>query len=139
MADSKRTEILNKIVEVLSTITDLKHVENRKISPVDLETIALPCAFVFSGAENKLNDDRAAIGYENWNWRITIEVWVKDTDPEALLKQIHDVMWLNRNIGGYAVTSDRVGVDMLVVDVTQAIEAMLIDYDVLYRHTKGVM
>lgn len=139
MSDSKRTSILNKIVEILTAITDLKHVENRKISPVDLETVALPCAFVFSGAEQKLNDDKAAIGYENWTWRIVIEVWVKDTDPEILLKQIHDAMWTNRNIGGFAVTSDRVGVDMLVVDVTQSIEAMLIDYDVLYRNVKGVM
>lgn len=139
MADSTRQHILSHMVTILETLVSLKHVELKHVSPVDLDTVSLPCAFVFGGADRKLNDDRAVIGCENWLWRIVIEVWVKDADPEDILKEIHDVMWLNRNIGGHAITSDRVGVDLLVVDVEQSIEALLIDYDVLYRHIKGVM
>ena len=139
MSNSKRQDILAQTVTILTTLTSLKHVENKRVSPVDLETVPLPCAFVFGGVEQKLNDDRAVIGYENWLWRVVIEVWVKDADPEDILKEIHDLMWTNRNIGGFAVTSDRVGVDLLVVDPEQFIEALLIDYDVLYRHQKGVM
>jgi hypothetical protein len=139
MADSVRQEILNEIETILSSLATLKHVEKKKISPVDLETVPFPCAFIFSGAEQKLNDGRAVIGYENWLWRVTVEVWGKDQDMEALLKEIHDLMWTNRNIGGHAITSDRVGADFLVVDVEQSIEAILIDFDILYRNTKGVM
>lgn len=139
MADSTRQNILSQIVTTLNTLVSIQHVELKHVSPVDLDTTPLPCAFVFGGADRKLNDERAAIGYENWLWRIVIEVWVKDVDPEDILKEIHDVMWADRDIGGYAITSDRVGVDLLVVDVEQSIEAMLIDYDVLYRHVKGVM
>ena len=139
MADSKRQDILSEIVTILETLVSLKHVELKHVSPVDLDTVPLPCAFVFGGAERKLNDFRAVIGYENWLWRVVIEVWVKDSDPEDILKEIHDVMWTNRSIGGHAITSDRVGVDLLVVDVEQSIEALLLDYDVLYRHERGVM
>lgn len=139
MANSVRQNILSEIVTILETLVTLKHVELKHVSPVDLDTVALPCAFVFGGADKKLNDDRALIGCENWLWRIVIEVWVKDVDPEDILKEIHDVMWTNRDIGGYAITSDRVGVDLLVVDVEQSIEALLIDYDILYRHERGQM
>ena len=139
MSDSTRQNILNQIVTTLESLSALKYVEQKKISPVDLETVPFPCAFVFSGAERKLNDDRAVIGDENWSWRIVIEVWAKDTDMESLLKEIHDLMWINRSLNGYAALLDRVGVDFLVVDVEQSIEAMLIDFDVLYRHKCGVM
>ena len=139
MTDSIRQQILAELVTILKTAPSLQYVENKKISPVDIETVAFPCAFIFSGAEQKLNDGRSVIGYENWNWRVVIEVWVKDADPEDILKEIHDLMWTNRSINNLAVTSDRVGVDFLVVDVEQSIEAMLIDYDVLYRHERGVM
>jgi hypothetical protein len=139
MANSTRQEILNEWITILGTLSTLKHVELKKITPVDLETVVFPCAFLFGGAEQKLNDGRAVIGYENWLWRVTLEVWGKDQDMEALLKEIHDLMWTNRSIGGHAVTSERVGVDFLVVDVEQSVEAGLIDFDVIYRHTKGVM
>ena len=139
MANSVRQNILSEIVTILETLVTLKHVELKHVSPVDLDTVSLPCAFVFGGADKKLNDERALIGCENWLWRIVIEVWVKDVDPEDILKEIHDVMWTNRDIGGYAITSDRVGVDLLVVDVEQSIEALLIDYDILYRHERGQM
>ncbi len=139
--DSTRKLILDKFVSVLETLSSLSHVEKKKITPVDIETVPFPAAFVFSGAERKLGagDSNAVIGYENWNWRVTIEVWAKDTDMENLLKEIHDLMWTNRKLGNYAVTTDRVGVDFLIVDIEQSIEAMLIDFDVIYRHTKGVM
>jgi hypothetical protein len=140
MSDSKRQNILAQIVTILESLSSLKHVENKKITPVDTETCPMPAAFIFSGAEQKLiNDDRSVIGYENWLWKIFIEVWARDADTEALLKEIHDVMWTNRNIGGYAVTSDRMGVSLFVVDVEQSIEAMILDYDILYRNVKGIL
>jgi hypothetical protein len=140
MSDSKRKLILAAAVAVIDTATLLKHAEGKKITPVDIETTPLPAAFVYSGPEQKVTGDGdATIGYETWRWRLVIEVWIKGVDPEDVLKEIHDLMWTNRSFGNLAVTSERVGATLLVVDDTQEIEALLIDFDVLYRHTKGVM
>ena len=99
MSDSTRKSILAQFTVILASLASLKKVESKKISPVDLDTAPFPCAFIYGGTESKLTDGRAVIGYENWLWRITVEVWGKKTDMEDLLKSIHDLMWEQRTIG----------------------------------------
>ena len=136
---SKRTDILDQLKVTLQSVTGMSEVLVNRTTPVDIETVGFPCAFVYSGNEIRLTDNRSVIGYENWEWQILIEVWGKDQDMEAFLALIHAALFADEGISGHAVTSYRTGVDMLVIDPEQSLEAMLIQYAVIYRHTRGVM
>jgi len=138
MADTKRQQILAQIKTILKTVSSIKSVEINKTSMVDIETIAFPCAFIFSDRETKLGDDRSVIGYENWEWMINIEVWSDErSDQETLLGEIHTVMAADHQINGLAVTSDRVGASLFVLDPTRSISSMVLDYQIIYRHRNG--
>ena len=139
MSNSTRQNILNQLEVLLEALTQIKKVEQNRSTPVDLETQPLPCAFIYSGPERKLGDDRAVIGRENWEWVIPIEIWSNNKDLETLLKLIHDYLFQNRTLGGYAVTSERTGVDVQSIDLSRDLKSMIIEYTVLYRHTIGVM
>lgn len=136
---SSRTSILSKIETVLQGVDGINEVIVDKVTPVSLETVVLPCAFVYSGSEIRLTDDRSVIGYENWEWDILIEVWARDSVMETLLSSIHSAMFANELMGGYASTSYRTGVDLFVIDPEQSLQSMLITYKVIYRHVSGSM
>lgn len=141
MADSTRQQILDYITgTVLNDLGIFEKIFQNESVPVDIETQPLPIAFVFSGPEEKLmSGPNAVIGYENWNWRIAIEIWVNESDAEATLKTVHDAMWTSRSLNSLAVSSDRVGADIQPVEIENKIVCLLLDYDVLFRHTKGQM
>ena len=136
---SKRTDILAHLKTTLEGVSGIEEVQINRTIPVDIETAVFPCVFLYSGIETRLMDNRAVIGYENWEWTVLIEVWGKDEDMEALLKLVHDALFADEQIGGHAVTSYRTGVDMLVLDPDRHMEAMLIQYTIIYRHTRGAM
>ncbi len=134
-----RQNILAQIKAILETVSSLKSVEVNKTSVVDLETISLPCAFIFFDREVKLSDDRSVIGRENWDMGVNLEVWSDErNDQETLLGEIHTAMAADYTIGGYAVTSDRVGASLYVLDPTRSLSSMILDYQVIYRHLNGV-
>lgn len=134
-----RENILAQIKTTLEAVVGMTEVQVNRTIPVDIETVGFPCAFVYSGKETRLTDDRAVIGKENWEWEILIEVWGRDEDMEALLGLVHTAMYNDYSIGGHAEYSYRTGVDMLTIDPERSLEAMLLTYSVIYRHTKGVM
>jgi len=134
-----RENILDTIKTDLTAVTGVNHVALLQPSPVDLDTIALPAIFIYTGPEVRLADNRAVIGWETWQWNIIFEVWARDTDMEALLGKIHTAMFNDEEIGNYAVISYRTGVDMQVIDPEQSLQCMVIEYEVIYRHIKGVM
>jgi len=136
---SKRADILAHLKTTLEGVSGMEEVQVNRTIPVDVETAVFPCAFIYSGPEMRLTDGRSVIGYENWEWTVLIEVWGKEQDMEALLKLVHDALFANEQISGHAVTSYRTGVDMLVLDSDRHMEAMLIQYTILYRHTRGAM
>ena len=134
-----RQNILEGIKTILEGIASINYVEINRISPIDLETIPYPCAFIYPDAETKLNDNRAVIGYENWELGISIEVWAnKDTNLETLLGEIHTAMVNDYRIGGHAVTSDRIGSELFLVDPVREIQSMILNYSIIYRHRKGI-
>lgn len=145
MADSKRQTILAAVKTILEGITSggvrtIPHVEISKIPPVDLETVALPCCFIYSDRETKyLEGDNAVIGSETWEWYIMLEVWALDKEMETLLSSIHSAMYANYEFTNTAEWSERMGVDFYTVDVEQRLEAMIIPYRVIYRHQLGSM
>lgn len=133
-----RQNILAHIKSILETVTSIEYVEVNKMSVVDIETVPFPCAFIFSDRETKIGDDRAVIGKENWEWLINIELWTDErTDPEVLLGAVHAAMVGDYTLGGHAVTSDRISSTMYVLNPERAITATVLDYSVIYRHTKG--
>ena len=135
---TKRQQILAYIKTILERVPSIKAVEINKTSVVDIETIAFPCAFIFSDRETKIGDDRGVIGYENWEWMINIEVWSDErNDQETLLGEIHAAMAADYTFGGLVPTSDRVSSSLFVLDPTRAISSMVMDYNVLYRHRNG--
>lgn len=134
-----RENILDRIKTDLTAVTGVNYVTLLQPSPVDLETIAMPAIFIYTGPETRLSDNRAVIGYENWQWEVILEVWARDTDMEALLGLIHAAMFADEELGNYAVISYRTGVDMQIVDPEQSLQVMVISYEVIYRHVKGVM
>jgi len=136
---TKRQQILAKIKEIVLTVSVIKAVEVNKTSVIDLETIALPCAFIYSSSCIKIGDDRAVIGYENWEWLIDCEVCSDErNDQEDLLGLIHAAMVSDYTLSGLAVTSDLISSDLFVLDPTRAISSMVLNFSVLYRHKKGV-
>lgn len=136
---SSRTSILSQIETVLQGVSDIKEVIINQVTPVSMETVALPCAFIYSGPEIRLSDDRSVIGYENWEWNVLIEIWARDSEMENLLSSIHSAMFANELMGGYAATSYRTGVDLFVIEPEQSLQSMLITYAIIYRHVRGVM
>jgi hypothetical protein len=136
---TKRQDILDRIKVLIDGITTVKGSEINKSTPVDIETIPLPYVFIFSGPEARVTDERAVIGFETWEWKVVLEVWGRDQDMEALLGEIHSAMYSDYGFSNSAVISYRTGVDMLMVDVEKSLEVMIVDYEVLYRHIKGVM
>ena len=134
-----RQSILDYIKTILETIASIKSVEINKTSVVDIESIAFPCAFIFSDRETKLGDNRSVIGYENWEWIINIEVWSDErNDQETLLGEIHTTMASYYTIGALAATSDRIGASLFVLDPTRSLSSMVLDYSIIYRHTVGI-
>ena len=134
-----RQNILDHIKTILETIVSIKSVEINKTSVVDIESIAFPCAFIFSDRETKLGDNRSVIGYENWEWIINIEVWSDErNDQETLLGEIHTAMAADYTIGALAATSDRIGASLFVLDPTRSLSSMVLDYSIIYRHTVGI-
>jgi len=135
-----RANILTTIKTILEGVSALQEVQVNKNTLIDMETVKMPCAFVYSGVERRIVEPNySVIGYETWDWSIAIEVWAQDSDMEVLLGAIHEKMHSGETMSGYAVTSFRTGADIYVIDPTQAMEAMLIDYSIIYRHIKGGM
>ena len=134
-----RENILDKAKVILTAVDGVLYVDLLHPSPVDIETIPMPAIFIYTGPEVRLNDNRAVIGYETWQWNIVLEVWARDTDMEALLGKIHTAMFNDNDFSGSAVVSYRTGVDMQVVDVEQSLQVMVIEQEIIYRHVKGIM
>jgi hypothetical protein len=139
VANTVREEILSHIKTTLEGVSGIQYVEIERSLPVDLDTAPLPSCFVYTDSEEKCRDDRAAIGWETWDWKLIIEVWAKDTSMEHLLGDIHNAMFVDNDLGGHAVSNERMGVSFHIIDITKSLKSMLLSYYILYRHRLGNM
>jgi hypothetical protein len=137
--ESTRKRILARIQTLLNSISDIKYTEINRMTVVDTDRVPFPCVFIFSGREDRLEDDRACIGYENWDWKVHLEFWGENVDLEEMLKKIHDTIFTDYRLGGDAVEAVRTGVEMWGIDPARNLVAMIIDYRVVYRHALGQM
>ncbi len=138
---TKRKAILTSIQGVVQDIGEFQTVLIKQPTPQDLEKALFPCAFIYGGVETKLLDNRSVIGYETWEWRVTIEVWTKGEvdQTEDILALIHKAMFDNDSLDGNCEYCTRVGVDFWVLEPEHFWSSMIVPYTVLYRHTNGVM
>jgi len=136
---TKREQILDYVKTQLEAVSGINEVTINQVNPVDLETVKLPCIFIYFGRETRLAAGQGVIGYETWELELNLEVWGMNEDMEDLLGKIHTKMHSVETMGGLLKTSYRTGVDMLVIDPEQALQAMSIDYLLIYQHIKGTM
>lgn len=148
MSDTTRKRILIRVESIMKDLGFFNHTEINRMTVIDIDEVALPSAFVYSGPEARLRSEytpgvfyqqAAVIGQETFEWKVFIEVWGENLDLEELLGRIHKAMYEDYTIGGEAAESCRTGVEMWVIDPERVITAMLIEYTVLYRHELGIM
>lgn len=135
---TKRENILNKIKEILDDIEDVKYVEIDRMLQPDLETIPLPSVFIYPGSETRVTSG-GVIGYETWEWVITLEVWsdVSIVTLESLLNDIHTTMFTNERIGNYADYSYRLSSEFFYIDPEKNLKGMILNYLIRFDHPKG--
>jgi hypothetical protein len=137
--NSRREDILLTLKTKLEEITDLATVVLDKGNIPSLDIVEFPVCFIFSDREYRVEDDRAVIGYETFLWTIILEIHIIAEDLENMLGQIHDKLYVDRYLDGYAVETKRMGVDIYFDEVNNETKIMMLQYDILYRVTKGKM
>ena len=129
-----RQNIISNIVTALQEITQLKSVTAEEVIITDLDTIPMPCAFVVSGAESRI--ETGTIGRESWDWSINVEIWAKG-DLEILLGVIHKKMYEDPLRGGFAQNTVRMGSDIFTIETDKQLNGMIINFKISYRHPWG--
>jgi len=142
---TKRQDILVSIKAILDGITlngqrIFNSVVLGRVPPSGTENVPYPVCFVYSDRETRITEGiEAVIGQESWTWNVVIEIWAGDAIMESLLKEIHEAMFANYKFDNLAEYSERIGVDFLIIDPSTTITAMLVPYQIIYRHPIGVM
>lgn len=138
---SKRQDILDNIQTTLENITEIKTVMMHQPYAVDIETIVLPAALVWTISESESGATSGLVGKETWDWIIGIEVWFKadDSDSETLLKVVNDAMYTDGQRGGCAIDTKRIAIDHFEVynDRDNNIKGFSITFRILYYHSYG--
>lgn len=134
---TKREQILERVGTVLTGTGYLSEVTVERTVPIDLDTAVFPAAFVYGGDETRVHD--GTMGYETWDWDVTIELWVEGGNIEDYLGYIHNAMYADHTLNGLALYSYRTGVKKLTIDPEKNLEVMLIEFLVRYRHSAGTM
>jgi hypothetical protein len=142
MAESVREEIITELENTLTNISNIKQVITKKSAVPELDNMDLPSAFIVIGPADKILSPNAepvgsAIGKETWKWLVSIIIYMKYDDAEAMLKIISDALFINYKLGGHAAFSERVGDEILMIDPTDDYNALILDYNIYYRNTLG--
>lgn len=136
---TKREQILDRVKTTLETVSTINTVEVNKMTMVDMNTIALPSAFIFPSSEERVQqgEDNAVIGRETWDLNIVIEVWTKSTTVETLLGEIHTAMYADRYLNNLADWSWRTGSELFVVDISKELWGISLSYTIRFSHPQG--
>lgn len=136
---SVRSNILSNIETVLKAVTGLvaDSVFVGKLEQVDLDAqdVVLPLTFAIQGPEQKASEQ--VMGFETWNWTVTVEVWCRDTSVETLYAAIQAALMADITRGGFARKFERTGGDVLTIDPGRSLSAFQHTYEIQYRHPQG--
>jgi hypothetical protein len=134
-----RESILTRIQTILQAVTGVEEVYIDKTTLISIDSVPMSTCFIYAGPEARAKDDRQVLQKETWVWVIQIELWSYIEDIETVLGAIHQAMYDDRTLTGLAVNSYRVGADSRYFDLDGTRKAMLIPYEVIYRHPLGTM
>lgn len=145
---STRTTILDNTKTVLESIVDIagdpiiQQVEKNKISGIDLRTAVFPAAFLYLDTQNRItqSSDEAVIGSNTVSWRanLVIECWVNHGDEleNVVLPKIQIAMEENYRLNGICAYSRLTSVVHYIIDVEKEVQAVSLNYEVIFRHNR---
>lgn len=133
---TKRQDILDNIRTELLAIPEISHVEVNVATPVNLSTVPLPACFIDSGVETQ-GAGPFPVDSEAWDWEVTVQVWTRGTDPEELLGLVYTKLMEDPRRGGKAVETRRTGAELIEVDPSGGLLAMVVPFRILYHHPRG--
>jgi len=143
---TKRQTILSNIQTIIRAVAidgeavfESSSVKLSKQPPSELATATFPQCYIYSGPEQRVEDERAVVGKETWEWIVYLEIWGSDDVMEDILNAIHSAMFADYKFTHTAEWSSRIGADTQTVDPTYQIESMVIPYKVFYRNVNGNM
>ena len=140
---SKRTDILSNIETTLNNLATITTVIMHQPYAVDIETVTLPVASVWTISESESAFTSGLVGMETWDWLIGIEVWFnpQSTDEETLIKSVNDALYVDTQRGGCAIDTKRVSIDHFEVynDRDTNIRGFALQFRIVYYHDNGVL
>jgi len=145
---SERNLILERFKTVIQAQSTFKYVDVNRATPIpNISNHPMPSAFIYSGGEIRVKDDRAVIGQETWDWGVFVEVWCKGSNfsTETLLKTVHDAVYVDSalttpgTLGVLAKSITRASASDLLMDPAAELKGVMIEFSVLYDNTWGVM
>ena len=134
---TERENILANIKSELESIAEIKHVEVNKATPVNLSTVPLPACFIDSGVENQ-RDGPFPVDSESWDWEVVVQIWTRGGDIENLLGLVYSKLMEDPRRGGTsAVETRRLGAELVEVDPSGDLLAMVVPFRIVYGHLLG--
>lgn len=136
---SKRQDILDELQTVLETVNSLSSVIVKKPVFQDLDTVAMPVAFIYSGPSRLAIPEYQTIGYETFEWIVNIEIYgYEDLDLEDMLSSVHTTLFANNTLNDYAILSQITSTDMYdAMSSDRSFQGLIIEYNILYHHVQG--
>jgi hypothetical protein len=147
MADeiTYRQQILTVFKDIITDVDGVEGVEIDRTTLTDIDTVPLAYVFIFAGPEVRARDGVQVMGFETWVWHVLVEVWAyKDTSidgeaMEVMIGRIHKAIYDNYRLDGYAVSTRRIGADQKYFDLDGTRKAVILPFEVVYRHKAGNM
>jgi hypothetical protein len=145
MSDSIRESIVKNLVTTLEKIVEgatygitICRVERIPSSP--FSEADFPLAMVQDIAEEK--DDGSPVGYSTSVLKVQIIVWDSNYDElseraNLLLADVEKALHSDVTRGGYAFDTNIIGNQLISAEEALPVGGVIIDIEVLYRHTLG--
>lgn len=134
MAETIRQLLLKNIGDTLAEISEIKTVQVQKFSPLELDTLPLPAAFVYAATEVRKDETSAT---EIWDFEVAVEVWAKEDELEQLLGLVHKKLYEDRRRGGMALKTERLDSSTFIVDPERSLGGILMTFLITYYNKLG--
>lgn len=132
-----RTQLLKQFKALLTDgEAAITHIEINRPTAPDLENVAFPAAFIYSGRARRLE---GVVHEETFEWEVMIALWAKDQDIEELLGRVQQTLASDTalTLNGVADRSWLIDAEPLTVDDINETKSFLLTYEVEYHHPFG--
>lgn len=144
MPNTIRRQIIENMVTTLDALPLLKgQTEVNAPDALDLDTAALPKAFIDSGYEEE-NQEEHELGSEAWKWQPVVSVYFRiagdkwNYDAEDVAGEIHKALTADRSRGGLADECKRTSLDVVEIQTEYGLlQAIVSIWEIDYTHVQG--